>query len=429
MNSNSSSISSLPVYTSPGPAPGLAHRVSESLALSEIPIVQERPAVRGDRNRNRRVAVDHQLWMHLGMQSDATERQCMDVVEAAIQEVHELRTRRDDLHQALSSLWGDIDIDTERSSLGTALASRVDAQIASQRTPERTRMLQGVYDKRTAAVFAEAALPLTFPAMSASGGTLPMSHGTQWAFGERSGPYHGIVALYGDFARHIDPHCPQMTAQMAGILDAQRIMSRKRGAKFLHVGHAILSKPKGVDGPVVPFEFDAIKRQADYFFSGIGLTRGCHDAAVFLHSDATRRANGQVKNEEAVHLLWCRARHDGMVHDIRFPWVAARVAQGRYDNYAGMDPERMGVSISYNGAMYLGIETLTRGRLRAQYRDPANVRAAETVALQGAEHRDRVALDGPPIPGDVTGLWIPKNGYRDYDDVVRLLGYLCGSDT
>lgn len=202
---------------------------------------------------------------------------------------------------------------------------------------------------------------------------------------------------------------------------------RKLGSRptIDHIQHVILAKALTSTGPVQFYTIDSATRQFGHYLAGLGASPHDHDALLFLHSDVTRRKNGTFKIEECLHGVWCRVRRsDGALLINRHQSISARIAQARYDNFAGVNPERIGVSTSYIKEIYAGIEKIKEGTLSADYVDPSSRAIVEHVPLQGPQHLARVALEGPPIPGDATGIWCPKPGYRDCEDVQRLLTYL-----
>jgi hypothetical protein len=416
----SSSHSPTPCVVHGPPHPGIARRAAEDLT-------EERHHLnRSDRDRSTYRPKNYLKHLQrLGLLETAAPHSSDEEIDVHADVVRNMRRELDSAYADEAHLLATYDEEDRSSNRGSPIHSRNGSRGRKQRRPAGMNLHSGIAAKRIHVVASEAKKVLCFDPELEIFGVTPSPVHAMILPSERGTTHHGIIGLLGSqLIDRVGADCSDAQSLIAAHFDAQRPEQWGHRPTINHIGHAILSKPLTSAGPVQRFTDDMAMRQSAYILAGIGAAFNQHDAVVFLHSELTRQKNGELKLEECIHVVWCLRRYDGLILVNRFQSIAARVAQARYDNYAGMNPERMSVSTNFSKPIYAGIERLKEGTLAADYVDPKSRAIVEHVPLQGPQHLARIAREGAPIPGDVTGCWIPKPGYRDHADVQRLLTYL-----
>jgi hypothetical protein len=308
------------------------------------------------------------------------------------------------------------------SAAGRARTSRVDKAAAKDATPEQAQATRSVARERTALVIREAERAVEWRAEPEVAGIRMPPAGIFAHAIPQPAEFSRVVGALGLMSA-VRWDAVDATAVATRILHAQILPSSARGGHYRHVAHGILSKPLEKTHCVQSWTDATAMRAARHYLCALGVEPDRHDVAVFVHSQQRPLSKDRIKVEEAVHVLWSRVRDDGAVHVCDSAFIAAAVGRARYDVAAGLDPERISMTLSRKVPILTGLQALADGTLHARYVHPVT-KQHEIVALQGSEHLSRLAKEGHPEAGDFAGTWTPKPGYRHAVDIERILEHL-----
>jgi hypothetical protein len=331
-----------------------------------------------------------------------------------------------------ASRWAEADtqavhVAEQASKPGRARTSRVERKAAKDATPAQAEATRAEARRRTALIIAEATRPVAWRNESEVAGIREPPVGMFACAVSQPAPFSRVVGATGRLAA-VDWSAQEATAQAVSILHAQLIPAQTKGGHYHHVAHGVLSKPHDGSRAVQPWSDESAMRAARHYLCALGVEPDRHDVVVFAHAQQLIRPNGKLKVEEAVHVLWSRVRDDGAVHACGHAFVAAAVGRARYDVAAGIDPERIAMTLSRKGPILDGLRALKEGALTARFVDPETRRVSDVVHLQSSVQLQRLAHEGHSEAGDFAGTWTPKPGYRHALEIQRIMDHLRQGD-
>lgn len=330
------------------------------------------------------------------------------------------RRRRDAVQVAVATA-------EQASAPGQARVSRSAKRAKKDATAAQATATVATARSRTDVITREATYPIVWVREVEIAGVRAQPVGMFDQAVPMAAPHSRVVGAMGRLGAQVDWSGSEALEVAAGILDAQRVPS-KRGGQVKHVAHGVLSKPNNGTKAAQVWTSDTAMRAARHYLVGQGADPDRHDAVVFVHSQVAQRRDGTIKVEEAVHVLWSRVRDDGALFDIDHAFVAAAVSRARYDVAAGIDPERIGMASTKSKPVRDGLKALKKCELGARYVEAGSMRTLERVPLQGQDHAQRLAAEGHPEAGDIAGTWTPKPCYRGAAETRRILSHLMAGD-
>lgn len=214
------------------------------------------------------------------------------------------------------------------------------------------------------------------------------------------------------------------------IVEATRILSaqmpaRQPGAQRRHVAHLVIAMPHR-DGHVpVALTHPTAIRMVRHALLSQGADPDLHDWVAVLHR--RRKALGDAKDEEAVHVLWSRVRVDGAYLTNDNALIAAVVGRARWDSLAGIDIARIGIPRRKHACVRAGIRGLWDRSLSAVIQLP-NGGMRQEISLLDNAFRTRLGAEGRPEPLICAGTWTPKSCYRTEKEIRKILTHLYAGD-
>jgi hypothetical protein len=214
------------------------------------------------------------------------------------------------------------------------------------------------------------------------------------------------------------------------IVEATRILSeqmpaRQPGAQRRHVAHLVIAMPH-CDGHVpVALTHPTAIRMVRHALLSQGADPDLHDWVAVLHR--RRKALGDAKDEEAVHVLWSRVRVDGAYLTNDNALIAAVVGRARWDSLAGIDIARIGIPRRKHACVRAGIRGLWDRSLSAVIQLP-NGGMRQEISLLDNAFRTRLGAEGRPDPLICAGTWTPKRCYRTEKEIRKILTHLYAGD-
>jgi hypothetical protein len=314
-----------------------------------------------------------------------------------------------------------------RSDPGRALQPRIDRLCEGCVTAAQAAALKARHRADLAMICRVGDCPIPWKRERVIAGQRMAPRGCAVEVVQMPAPYSRMVGCLGRLSQVTWSACDAVE-RAALIFDAQRVPCVKRGGRVKHVGHGVLSKSLAGEEPAQTWTPETAMRAAVHFLIGQGVEPARHDAVVFIHSQWPGPDSTATKREESVHILWCRRRDDGAYHVNPHACVSALISRTRHDNHAGIDPERIGVSVSDTWPVRAGMEHARQRSLSAWYVNPMTGAKIDEVKILGEVVAQRLAAEGRPDDGEIAGVWSMKPFYRTADETRLILRHLTQGD-
>lgn len=387
------------------------------LAVAEEAGVRAAALERQAAEEERRVAAVHAA----AVAASAAARQATFAAEELAAKVAALA------HERLAQAQAAMAAAEAATAPGRALVDRAEKRAAKE-TPDHAEQTRKKVRNATDLVAKEADYPIPWVSEVIACGARPMPVGAFLEPIQLSAPHAQVVGATGQLSA-VEWGSAAALAQAVAVISAQRIDTGRVGGQVKHLGHGVLSKPNDGQHAAQKWTPESAMRAARHYLVSQGAQPDEHDMAVFLHSQLVKRGSKVVKIEEAVHVLWSRVRRsDGALHECQPAFIAAVVGRARWDNAAGIDPSRIGMTDSAAKPVRDGLKALRGRKLEAVYRDPSSMRIIEHVSLLGRAHAARLGAEAIPDAGDIAGTWTPKPAYRSAKDVWRIFAHCMQGD-